>query len=124
MVYASGVGLLPSRRFLLHKRELLSDLWQVFGIPSLARSTLKKILILSFPSLFIIELSIFLFNNRGRFTKVNTCHQYNTRSGNDFYISFNRLNLTINSPYVLGLKLFNNLPLEIKNVNEPNVFKK
>ncbi|PSN54414.1 hypothetical protein C0J52_10971, partial [Blattella germanica] len=66
---------------------------------------------------------IFLFDNSGRFTKVSTCHQYNTRSGNDFYVPFNRLNLSINPPYVLGLKFFNNLPLEIKNVNEPNVFK-
>ncbi|PSN30369.1 hypothetical protein C0J52_28371 [Blattella germanica] len=43
-----------------------------------------KMGIMSLPSLFIYELSIFLFNNRGRFTKVNTCHQYNTRSGNYF----------------------------------------
>ncbi|PSN50689.1 hypothetical protein C0J52_18841, partial [Blattella germanica] len=58
-----------------------------------------------------------------RFTKVNTGHQYNTRSGNAFYISINRLNLSINCPYVLGLKFFNNLPLGIKNVNVSNVFK-
>ncbi|PSN52843.1 hypothetical protein C0J52_17930, partial [Blattella germanica] len=82
-----------------------------------------KMGIMPLPSLFIYELSIFLFNNRGRFIKVNTCHQYNTRCGNDFYVPFNRLNLSINSLYVLGLKFFNKLPLEIKNVNKPNVFK-
>ncbi|PSN36357.1 hypothetical protein C0J52_19728 [Blattella germanica] len=46
----------------------------------------NKMGILSLPSLFIFELSISLFENRGRYTRVNTCHQYtsNTRSGNDF----------------------------------------
>lgn len=80
--------------------------------------------ILSLPSLFIYELCLYIFNNKDKFLCKKNVHTINTRQKNDFNIPFQRLKITSNSPYSLGLKVYNNLPLNIKESGTLFVFKK
>lgn len=55
---------------------------------------------------------------------VSTVHSHNTRSSENYYILFYRTNKGLNSIISKGLRLFNNLPQNIKNLNKISSFKK
>lgn len=88
------------------------------------KNIFKKYKILSLPSLFIYELCLYIFKNKDRFLYNKNVHAINTRQKHDFHIPFQRLNVTFNSPNSLGLKVYNKLPLDIKESSTFFEFKK
>lgn len=80
--------------------------------------------ILTVTSLFIFEICVYVFLNKLKFKRNFMVHNFNTRNKLDFYIPTCNLNLIKNSPNVLGPKLFNNLPVNLKNNNSLLGFKK
>lgn len=87
------------------------------------RELFKIYNILTVTSLFIFELCIYVFVNKDKFSKNSTHHNFNTRQRSDFCIPLTKLNITKNAPNVLGLKLFNKLPVDLKNAMTLSSFK-
>lgn len=84
----------------------------------------KSFNIMTMPSLFIYELCMYTFHKRDEFTLNMSLHDFNTRHCNDFHVPFRRLKTGCKSPNVLGPKLFNNLPVVIRNAKNVSVFKR
>jgi len=81
----------------------------------LCRNLFKKVQILPLTSQYMLSLLMFVVQTKRFFSTNNKNHNIDTRQRNYFY--FLQANLTIyqKGVYYLGIKIFNNLPLEIKN---------
>lgn len=88
------------------------------------RHYFKEFGILPLPSLFILEMCIYVYNNKKMFIPIENLHQYNTRQVGELLISFCRLKVSSNAPNYLGPKLFNKLPHHIKEATNINIFKR
>jgi hypothetical protein len=72
--------------------------------------------IMTFYSLYLYSLALFVANNKGLFDINNTFHQYNTRTNNNLHLPSTQLTMYANGPYINGIKVFNHLPQTIKNL--------
>lgn len=88
------------------------------------REIFKKENILTFPSIFIYKCAVFSFLNPDLFEQNKTYHTYNTRSCTDFRITLHSTSQFERSPSYSCIKIFNCLPVEIKNTNSVYTFKK
>lgn len=88
------------------------------------RETFKCWKILTVVSLYILEISIYIFKNKSKFKLVSHVHSINTRNGCNFFVPFARLNLTKKSPNIQGLRIFNSLPARIKCISSLTIFKR
>ena len=59
---------------------------------------------------------MFVVQNKNLFLTNNKNHNLDTRQRNNFYLCQANLTLYQKGVYYLGIEIFNNLPLEIKNV--------
>jgi len=80
------------------------------------RNLFKKLQILPLTSQYMLSLLIFVVQNKKYFLTNNENHNLGTKQRNNLY--FPQANLTIYQKEAdyLGIKMFNTLPLEIKNV--------
>ena len=108
--------------FLCQKKILRN----IKNVPSTytCRNLFKEFNILSVTSVFIFELCVYVFLNRAKFKQNCVVHNFNTRQKLDFRPPKYNLNLTKMSPNVLGVRLFNALPMNIKDSNNLLSFKK
>lgn len=88
------------------------------------RNLFKDYNILTVTSLFIFELCVYVFLNKAKFRQNFMIHHFNTRQRSDFHIPTYNLSITKNAPNILGIKLFNSLPADLKNINNLLRFKK
>jgi hypothetical protein len=72
--------------------------------------------ILPIQSQYIFSLLIYVANNRGLFQMSLQRQGLNTRHNIDFYCPQTNLTLHQRGPYCFGIKLFNSLPLKIKEL--------
>lgn len=79
--------------------------------------------VLTLPSLYVLELSVFVFKNKSKFNLVNNVHNFNTRNNKKFYVPSTKLDVKVNSPECIGLKIFNKLPDSIKESTNIHFFK-
>lgn len=95
------------------------------GVPSThsCRGIFTRYRVLTLPSLFVLELCIYVYNKRTCFSLVRDVHGVNTRYKNNFYIPFSKLTVVHKSPDYLGLKLFNILPNDIRTAPDIVSFK-
>jgi len=88
------------------------------------RNLFKKLQILPLTSQYMLSLLMFVVQNKNFFLTNDEKHNLDTRQRNNLY--FPEVNLTIykKGAYYLGIKIFNTLPLEIKNVagNQKKIF--
>ena len=77
--------------------------------------------ILTVYAIYIYEALIYFFKNRASF-ELQILRGYNTRTLNVNY-PIHRLTLTEKSPYYMCVKLFNELPNQIKNITNRKLFK-
>jgi len=76
----------------------------------------KKLQILSSASQYLLSLLVSVVQNKHLFSSNIENHNIDTRWGNNLYLPQANLNIyQKESPY-LGIKIFNNLSLEIKKV--------
>jgi len=59
---------------------------------------------------------MFVVQNKNFFSTNNENHNLDTRQRNNLYLPQANLTIYQKGAYYLGIKIFNNLPLEIKNV--------
>lgn len=113
----------PSARevFLRQKRVIRS----LLGLRPLdsCRQAFKSLKILTLTSLYILEISSYIFKCRHSFIRNKDVHNMNTRGRNNFHLEFAKLNVRRNSPEIVGLKIFNSLPDGFKNSPNIRVFR-
>ena len=69
-----------------------------------------------------ISVDISTFNNFG-FTPRSVIHSYNTRQNSSLNLPIPHNNILLNSVFYKGIKIYNDLPPAIKNLNDKNKFK-
>jgi len=82
----------------------------------LCRNLFKKLQILPVTSKYVLSLLMFVVENKNLFLTNNENHNLETRQRNNLYRPQANLTIYQKGAYYLGIKIFNNLPLEIKNV--------
>jgi hypothetical protein len=80
--------------------------------------------ILTATSLYILEILCFTIKNRINTTLNSDVHNYNTLHRNNLYVMQCNSNRSKTSVKNMGIKLFNNLPLDLKNVAVFKLFKR
>ena len=92
------------------------------------RPLFRKLNILTLPSMYIYEILLFvkqkLESRENIFLTNGQIHEYNTRNSNNLYQPPLSTSLFQNSTYNMGIKLFNVLPIHIKEVKSFNIFNK
>ena len=88
------------------------------------RPLFKKLGILTIPSIYILELVLYIKNNIADFAKNNYVHSYNTRCQNSLRIPAHHSATFENSPSYIGIKLYNKLPSFLQNILNCKKFKK
>lgn len=81
------------------------------------RNHFKELHILPLPSLYIFEILNFTKRNIKRFNMNSDFHEYNTRNRNNLRDVSHRMSLYEHSPRSVGISLYNQLPLRIRNLN-------
>jgi len=76
----------------------------------------KKLQILPVTSQYILSLLMFVVQNKNLFLTNNENHNLDNRQRNNLYLPQANLTIYQKGACYLGIKIFNNLPLEIKNV--------
>jgi len=72
--------------------------------------------IMTFYSLYLYSLALFVANNIDLFDTNNDFHQYNTRTNKNLHLPSIHLMKYAKGPYVNGIKVYNHLPKNIKNL--------
>ena len=80
------------------------------------RNLFKKLQILPLTSQNMLSLLMFVVQNKYLFSTRIANHNIDTRQRNNVYLPQADLTIYQKGTYYLRIKIFNNLPLEIKNV--------
>jgi len=80
------------------------------------RNLFKKLQILPLTSQYMLSLLMFVIQNRNIYSTNIENHNIDTRQRNNLYLPQANLTIYQKGAYNAGIKIFNNLPLEIKNV--------
>lgn len=98
----------------------------ITGVPKYTscRPIFKRLKILTITSLYIYETLCFLKKHNQNLKFRSEIHEYNTRSRNDLYQQYCNTCNYQKSVLNIGTKLFNKLPLQIKQLDDSNKFKK
>jgi hypothetical protein len=100
-----GASTTASEVFILQKKTL----WIIYSIKP--RDSCRKLFsdnqIMTFYSLYLYSLALFVANNKGLFDPNNTFHQYDTRTNKNFHLPSIHLMKYAKGPYVNGIKVFN-----------------
>ena len=91
----------------------------VAGLPYRAdcRPAFRELNILTFPALFIYECLLYIKQNIHIFDKFGDFHAYNTRTRDKLCLKSIRLTRTQTAHRYFGIKFYNCLPADIKNLN-------
>ncbi|KAK9890992.1 hypothetical protein WA026_013330 [Henosepilachna vigintioctopunctata] len=73
--------------------------------------------------LFLLELSTYVHLNRDKFLRNKNIHEKNRRARNDIRVSFQRLNIGRKSANCMDPRLYNHLPLDIREAKSTVCFK-
>ena len=78
--------------------------------------------VLSVKMLYLYDLILFIYKIKSNMLKCNLelrsvaeIHNYNTRQRNAYYVQYSRTNIAQKNIFRIGLKLFNRLPITLKN---------
>lgn len=83
-----------------------------------------KYKILTLTSIYIMEVLVYVFNNKNSLERNNSQHNHDTRNKDHFKTPANRLEITKKSHISVGIKLYNSLPEHVKLSTNVNSFKK
>lgn len=121
-LYFWGWSALAQNVFVSQKRIIRC----IAGVSNLSscKNLFRNYEILTLPSLFIYEMCIYVFVNKDNFKSNSNYHNFNTRHSNDIFIPFAKYNVGVKSPNILGPKMFNDLPVDIKLCETLKSFKR
>ena len=83
----------------------------------------SKLKILPLICIFILDVCTFVHENRHKNLKHSDIHSYDTRNKNQMYPNSHRLNITKSLPQNIGIKIYNHLPIDIKESESLKCFK-
>nr|CAI5828045.1 unnamed protein product [Callosobruchus analis] len=117
-----GMSTLSHDVFLAQKRVIRC----MMGLPrsESCKNIFKKLTILPFPCLFILEMCVYVFKNIDKFNTISDIHCRNTRQKNDLFVPYRKYRIGSNAPDCLGVKLYNSLPASSKSSHNLNFFMK
>jgi hypothetical protein len=84
----------------------------------------KEFRILTVISLYVLEVLCYMKKYRGSTLKNSEIHEYNTRRKTDRHIKSCRTSLFQKSVTNIGIKLFNHLPSDLKQLQDFKQFRK
>jgi hypothetical protein len=88
------------------------------------RNLFKKLQILLLTSQYLLSISMFVVQNKNLYLTNIDNHNTDSRQRNNLYLLQATLTIYQKRAHYSGIKIFNNLPLEIKNVaDNPKKFK-
>jgi len=87
-----------------------------FGNQVSCRNLFKKLQILPLTSQYMLSLLMFVVQNKNLFSTNIENHNIDTRQRNNLYLFQANLTIYQKVVYYSRLKIFNNLPFEIKNI--------
>lgn len=87
------------------------------------RGLFRSFKILPLPCIYIRELVSYVFENRSGLTTHENIHSHNTRKKHNLIAPYRHLNLSINTPFCLGIRLFNLLPDSCKRAGSLKLFR-
>jgi hypothetical protein len=85
---------------------------------------LKKLCILPLHSQYVFSILLFVVKNRGLFKYNSDVHKFNTRTNYDLHLPTAKLTIFQKGVYYSGIKIYNHLPLHLKQLScDINKFK-
>nr|CAH7762921.1 unnamed protein product [Callosobruchus chinensis] len=90
---------------------------------SSCKNSFKKFNVLTLPSIVIMELALLIYNNQNDFNRNKDFHEYSTRGREMYTIPLTKYRIGRHSPAFLGVKIFNKLGNDIKNIKNQITFK-
>jgi hypothetical protein len=81
------------------------------------REHFRKLKVLPFQSQYIYSLSLFVINNKYYFKVNSEIHNINTRTESDLHLPLSHLSISQKGTYYMGIKVFNSLPVPIKDLS-------
>ena len=87
------------------------------GMRDSCRELFKSLQILPLASQYIFSLLMFVVKNRELFRLNSDIHYFATRYNNNFHLPSTQLTLLQRGVHYSGIKMFNHLPLSIKNLS-------
>ena len=81
------------------------------------RPLFKQLRILPLPSQYLFSLLVFVVNNKKLFLPNSSIHNVNTRNNDNLHLPFMSLTLVQKGVAYSGFKIYNHLPLQIKNIS-------
>lgn len=88
------------------------------------RNIFKNLNILTLACTYILEIVLYVKKNINTFPFNNFNHTYNTRECNNLNTPLHNLSKYEESPRYMGVKLYNKIPSQIKDVSNEKLFKK
>jgi hypothetical protein len=88
------------------------------------RQKFKELRILTVTSLYVLEALCFMKKYKGGTPENSAIHDYNTRGKNDLHVQSCRTSIFQKSVVNMGTKLFNHLPVELKQLDNFKQFRK
>jgi hypothetical protein len=85
------------------------------GNSVLYRNLFRKLQILPLTSQYLLSILTFVVQNENRYLTNNDNHNIDTRQRNNLYLPQANVTVYQKGAHYSGIKIFNNLPLEIKN---------
>ena len=82
------------------------------------RPLFRQLNILPLYSQYILSVSIFVVKNLDILKFNSAIHSINTRKGSDLHLPTNNLAKVQKGVYYSGIRIFNNLPQDIKNLSK------
>jgi hypothetical protein len=122
MVLYFGDNLPTAKTFLLQKRVVC--LMTGHGNRTSCRDLFWQLEILPLKSQYIFSILLFVLKNKNLFITNYDRHNVQTRHSDNLYLPTSSLTLYQNGVYYTGIKFFNNLPPELKElVQMPKIVK-
>ena len=101
--------------FRIQKKKQL-ELWKDVGTEFRVETYLRNYKFCLMTSQYMLSLLMFVVQNKNLFLTNNKNHDLDTRQRNNLYLPQANLTIYQKGTYYLGIKMFNNSPLEIKNL--------
>jgi hypothetical protein len=80
------------------------------------REFFKILNILPLASQYILSLALFMVTNKSLFRQNSEIHNFNTRNNSNFFQITTHLTMFHKSPTYAGVKIYNHLPADIKDL--------
>jgi hypothetical protein len=87
-------------------------------IRDFCREFFKTLNTLPSVSQYILSLVLFVANNKNQFRLNSEVHSTNTRNNSDFFQPLLHLTVYQKLPFYMGIKVYNSLPPEIKDLSQ------